>query len=175
MLVRPGSGHVVEIHELARVLDHRVPLRRVKSRVRILERLERQLTQTGIRRLSSIGTRSANVLHVTRDPWDLPYEGNVAGAPPSDGFIRFDACSRNPLGQALHHRQSSLSLPARLVVAELALVALGAVDDYLVVDGQPRRPAALVLPRDTAALDAPEGAALFGWQQLSRARLDDMR
>jgi hypothetical protein len=39
-------------------------------------------------------------------------------------------------------------------LAELPLVALRAIDDYLVVDGEPRRPAALVLPRDAAALDA---------------------
>ena len=149
MLVRPGSCHGVEIHELARVLNHRVPFRRAKSRVRILERLERQLTQTSIRRLRSIGARSANVLHVTRDAWDLPYQGNVVGAPPPQGFIRFEACSRNPLGQALHHRQASLSVPMRLVVPELPLVALRAVDNYLVVNRQPGCPAALVLSRDT--------------------------
>ena len=141
VLVRPGSCHGVEIHELARVLNHRVPFRRAKSRVRILERLERQLTQTSIRRLRSIGARSANVLHVTRDAWDLPYQGNVVGAPPPQGFIRFEACSRNPLGQALHHRQASLSVQTRLVVPELPLVALRAVDNYLVVNRQPGCPA----------------------------------
>ena len=41
-------------------------------------------------------------------------------------------------------------------VAELLLVALGAVDHDLMVDGQPRRPATLVLAGDAAALDALE-------------------
>lgn len=37
--------------------------------------------------------------------------------------------------------------------AELPPVAPRAVDNYLVVNSEPRRPATLVLPRDTAALE----------------------
>jgi hypothetical protein len=38
---------------------------------------------------------------------------------------------------------------------EFPLIALRAVDDHLVIDRQPRRPAALVFLRDAAALDGP--------------------
>ena len=44
----------------------------------------------------------------------------------------------------------------RLFTAGLPLVERRAVDDYRIVDGEPRCPAALVLLRDAAALDALE-------------------
>jgi hypothetical protein len=105
VLVCPGRGHTVEIHELARVLDNRVPLGGGKRRLGVLERLEPQLTQTGVGRLTSIGPRTTNVLPVTLNAWDPSDERNMAGTPPLDSFTTFDARSRNPLGQALHHRR----------------------------------------------------------------------
>lgn len=83
--------------------EDRVPLGGGKRSLRILERLEGQLTHTGIRRLTAVGSRNTHALDVACNAWDLSDEGNVAGAPPPDGFITSDPRSRNPLGQALHH------------------------------------------------------------------------
>jgi hypothetical protein len=52
-------------------------------------------------------------------------------------------------------RTARSDLQAASLGAELPLVTLRAVDRYLIIDGKTRRPAALVLPRDAAALDAP--------------------
>jgi hypothetical protein len=58
---------------------------------------------------------------------------------------------------------TTVGLPLGSVVrAELALVALRAVDQDLIVRRQPRSPAALVLERDTTALNALEAVRVRG-------------
>jgi hypothetical protein len=52
-------------------------------------------------------------------------------------------------------------------VVKFALVAGAAVDRYLIVNGEPRRPAALVLVGDAAALDALEAVRVDGRRRTS--------
>jgi hypothetical protein len=103
----------------------------------------------------SVVAGAAHSLHSHRERLTLPRLTSLA-------LVTKDSLARQVLAHPLREdmldgerASAAKDAPSRRAhtPAELSLVALRAVDRYLVIDREPRRPAVIVLSRDAAALD----------------------